>query len=203
MVILITALGIIGFGLLAFAVSRVLIHRRDRKLNEARFSRVQELFNAIDRSVPLTLDDVLPYAKNPATRELTYQLLAENGKQVLFPAEYMSIEKAAESNLVNWLEYPTELDAVPDEIIHEKRVTIDFDGKSNFLHYEVFRFRVNEPHWAASDGWMLGVVGPYFDDSQPYDFPNATFSRLSKVSDNITPEEEVRWVHENIAMRGE
>lgn len=79
-----------------------------------------------------------------------------------------------------------------------KKVAIDFDGKDNNAIYHVFRFKINEPHWAAQNGWMLGVVGPYFDDSKPYDFPHATFSRLDS---KISPEEEVHWVHKNIAMR--
>jgi hypothetical protein len=84
---------------------------------------------------------------------------------------------------------------------HVKRVTFDFDRQNNFVHYEVFKCRVNEPHWAAKDGWFLGVVGPYFDDSKPYDFPQATFSRIDSTIDKITPDEEAKWVHENISMR--
>jgi len=109
--------------------------------------------------------------------------------------------KSAESHLANWLEFPTELDAIPDEMEHIKRVSIDFDGQGNNVHYEVFKYRVNEPHWAAKDGWILGVVGPYFDDSEPYSPAVATFSRVSSTVDKMTPEEEARWVHENISMK--
>ncbi|HAB53405.1 MAG TPA: hypothetical protein DCE80_14740, partial [Ignavibacteriales bacterium] len=149
----------------------------------------------------LTQTDILPFAKNIKTRQLTFQLLNDHNKTDLFPKEFYSIEKAAESYLVNWLEFPTELDACPDEIEHIKRVTFDFDGNNNFVHYEVFKYRVNEPHWAAKDGWILGVVGPYFDDSKPYDFPQATFSRVSSTVDKVSPDEEAKWVHENISMR--
>ena len=83
---------------------------------------------------------------------------------------------------------------------HIKRVTIDYDGQSNFVHYEVFKFRM-EPHWAAKDGWLLGVVGPYFDDSQPYDPVGSTFSRLSSKFDLISADDEAKWVHDNIAKR--
>lgn len=111
------------------------------------------------------------------------------------------IVKGAESNLANWLEFPTELDACPDEMEHIKRVTFDFDGRNNNVHYEVFKYRVNEPHWAAKNGWMLGVVGPFFDDSKPYDHPGATFSRTGSTVDKVSPDEEAKWVHENISMR--
>jgi hypothetical protein len=59
-------------------------------------------------------------------------------------------------------------------------VTINFDEEGNKVDYHVFKYRVNEPHWAAKDGWMLGVVGPYFDDSKATDWPHSTFSRLQQ-----------------------
>jgi len=80
-----------------------------------------------------------------------------------------------------------------------KRVTIKYDN--NNVYYYVFKFKINEPHWAAKDGWMLGVVGPYFDDSKPYDFPSGTFSRLSSKYETTSPDDEAKWVHENISMK--
>lgn len=167
-----------------------------------KFYKINDLVNELkQKGDRLTEKEVFPYASNFSTREQTYQLLKENGRVSLFPQEYLTIIRGAESNLANWLEFPTELDACPDEIEHVKRVTIPFDDEGNLVHYEVFKYMVFEPHWAAADGWMLGVVGPYFDDTTPYDFPRATFSRMNSVSDAVTPEEEAKWVHENIAMR--
>ena len=97
---------------------------------------------------------------------MTFQLLKEHGKTALFPNEYLSIERSAESNLANWLEFPTELNSCPDEIEHLVKVTIGKDSKE--CHYHVFKFRVYEPHWAASKGWMLGVTGPYYSNSLHY-----------------------------------
>jgi hypothetical protein len=59
--------------------------------------------------------------------------------------------------LLFWLKFPTELDACPDEMEHVKRVTFDFNGRNHFVHFEVFRYRVNEPRRAAKAGWMPGV----------------------------------------------
>lgn len=55
-------------------------------------------------------------------------------------------------------------------------------------------------HWAAKNGWIIGVVGPYFDDSNPFDFPQATFSRVSSMLDKASPDDEAKWVHDNISM---
>jgi hypothetical protein len=195
-------IGLIIVAIAVFGVYRIVyIKRHYKRHNIERFDRVKELHNKLESGQKITENDVLPFAKNILTRQTAFQLLAEHDKTNLFPKEYNNLISGAESNLANWLEFPTELDACPDEIEHIKRVTIDFDGQNNFVHYEVFKCKVNEPHWAAKDGWFLGVVGPYFDDSKPYDFPHSTFSRISSTLDKVTPEEEAKWVHDNISNR--
>ena len=176
------------------------VNKQNLELNEKRFERIKPLADKFDSGQKPTIQDVKPYATNLGTREATYGLLKEKDALSLFPSDLLTIEKGAEANLATWLEFPTELDALPDEIEHLKKVTIPFD-KENSVHYHVFKFRVNEPHWAGKDGWMLGVVGPYFDDSKPYDFPGSTFSRLSSKLGTIEPEDEAKWVHENISMK--
>jgi hypothetical protein len=195
-------IGLIVLAIAVFGVYRIVyIKRQYKRHNIERFDRVKELHNKLESGQKITENDVLPFAKNILTRQTAFKLLADHNKTNLFPKEYNNLISGAESNLANWLEFPTELDACPDEIEHIKRVTIDFDGQNNFVHYEVFKCKVNEPHWAAKDGWFLGVVGPYFDDSKPYDFPHSTFSRISSTLDKVTPEEEAKWVHDNISNR--
>ncbi|MCF6308243.1 MAG: hypothetical protein L3J09_09825 [Flavobacteriaceae bacterium] len=164
-----------------------------------RFERIKPLQKKLGNGEEIKKEEVLEYAKDNKTRELTYQILYEHNKTELFPKEYLTIESGAESKLVNWLEFPTELDKTPDDIKHIEKVKIEFDGNNVFYH--VFKYMTNKPHWAAENGWMLGVVGPYFDDSKPYDFPAATFSRCSSKVGEIEPKDEVKWVHENIALK--
>jgi hypothetical protein len=193
--------------ILVFALSIFVLYRhikvtwQNEKLNQKRFDRIKPVYEKLINGEDLTKEEVFPFAENILTRETVYEVLKEYNRADLFPAEYYTIVKAAESNLAHWLEFPTELDACPDEMEHIKRVTFDFDGQNHFVHFEVFRYRVNEPHWAAKAGWMLGVAGPYFDDSEPYDFPAATFSRIGSMSNRITPDEEAKWVYENISKR--
>lgn len=202
MKIVFIVIGVLILALVLFIVYRLItVKRQNQKLNALRIDRVKELYEKLERGQELTEEDVLPFAENLLTREMAFQLLAEHDSTHIFPKEYNTLIKGAESNLANWLEFPTELDACPDEIKHIKRVTLDFDGQNNLVHYEVFKYRVNEPHWAAKDGWCIGVVGPYFDDSKPYDFPRSTFSRMDSTLDMVTPEEEAKWVHENISLR--
>ncbi|MDB5148750.1 MAG: hypothetical protein JWQ57_2770 [Mucilaginibacter sp.] len=188
--------------IIAFAAFRLFdVKKKKQKLELERSARILPLYQKAETAAGLTAEDVLPFAQNLLTRYDTFLYLKELDELNLFPEEYHTLIKGAESSLAQWLEFPTELDACPDEIEHIKRVTINFDGRSNFIHYEVFKYRVNPLHWAAEYVWILGVVGPFFDDSKPYDFPSATFSRVSSTIDKVTPEEEVKWVHENIAMR--
>ncbi|MCT3950056.1 DUF4303 domain-containing protein [Elizabethkingia anophelis] len=165
------------------------------------YKPIQELQNLLDSDKTITEQDVYPFTVKPSTRELTYQLLDEYNKTDLFPKEFYTIEKAAESNLVNWLVYPTELNAFPDELEYLQRISINSDEDDDAFHYEVFRYRINEPHWAAENGWMLGVVGPYYNESLPYDYPAATFSRTDSTTDKVTPEDEALWVHQNIFLQ--
>ena len=88
-------------------------------------------------------------------------MLKERNRLDLFPKELLTIERAAEANLAGWLEFPTELDAIPDEIEHVQRVAIPFD-KDNSVYYHTFKFRVNEPHWLQKMDGCLGSWGRIF-----------------------------------------
>ena len=186
---------------LAFLAYRIVkVRLQNRHLNAERWKRIAPLYKAIETSRGINEADVRPFAKDLATRWITLEFLRSFDLIELFPRELYSIEQTGMGNLATWLEFPTELDAIPNEIEHLKLVTIDFDDEGNKVFYHVYKFRIDDPHWAAENAWMLGVVGPYFDDSSPEDYPTATFSRLTKLDDN-TPDEEARWVHENVSLR--
>ena len=152
-------------------------------------------FNKLNTGDSLSGSEINDFAANMETRADLYNLLAEFNKESLFPREYYTFEKAAESVLTNWLVYPTELDTVPSKIELLKKV--DYPENDTTFIYYVFQFKTDEPHWAAKDGWMMGVVGPYFTNSKPYDWTTGTFSKFSKIKET-TPEKEVDWVHKNI-----
>lgn len=199
-VLLVVAL-ILGLIVVVAASLYIRARLRHRKLNDKRFERIRPLFDKLKRGEGLESGDVFPFAASYVTRNETFLLLNRCGKSDLFPVEYYSLIRASESQLANWLEFPTELDAIPDEIEYMRRVSMDPEGVGEWVHYEVFKYRVHEPHWAAEYGWILGVVGPYFDDSRPYDHAGATFSRVSSTVDTVSPEDEAQWVHAEIALK--
>jgi hypothetical protein len=138
--------------------------------------------------------DLERFAEARETRKVLYDRLEHHGKLDLFPAAYRTPEAMAEADLVAWLHHPNELAAVPDEI--ELMATLPVPGAASpGARYFLFRFRTKPPHWAASDGWMAGVAGPY-PPAAPFT-PHAagTFSRFDAY-DSRTPEEHVRLIHE-------
>ena len=155
----------------------------------------EDAFQKLNAGESLPQATIEKFAENLDTRADFYELLTKFNRQELFPKEYLSFEKAAESRLTTWLEYPTELDTIPSKIELLKRVEYA-DNDTTFTYY-VFRFKTDEPHWAAKDGWMIGVVGPYLKNSNPYDWTKGTFSKFSKISET-TPEKEVAWAHKYV-----
>jgi hypothetical protein len=102
----------------------------------------------------------------------------------------------AEANLIGWLNHPNELRSPPDQIELMKKVKAPrADG-----YYFVFRYRVEEPHWAAKDGWMAGVAGPYDLTGAPAPHARGTFSRF-EAYDSRTPEEHVEVTHRAVIER--
>lgn len=135
------------------------------------------------------------FAGNVETCKVLWETLDAFGRLELFPGEYRQWEHLAKADLVFWLCHPNELTSPPDEI--EVMATVDSPSSTaeQPAQYFVFRYRVNEPHWAAKDGWMAGVAGPYGISGDPQPHGQATFSRF-EAYDSRTPEEHVHVTHE-------
>jgi hypothetical protein len=165
-----------------------------KKLTAHKYSALKPLIAKLSSPDPLHEHDVMAIAQLPALRLMLYGILESYGRTDIFPKEFYTKEKGAESYLVDWLEFPTELGRTPDEILFLKNVTLDLPMQ---LHYCVFLFRASTPRWASKLSWMLGVCGPYNDQSSPFDIPQKIFSRFNQA-DLVDPEAEVQWVHEQI-----
>jgi len=141
-------------------------------------------------------------AADPDVRNTLYNELREKGMQDIFPAEFRTFEAHAESELVYWLCHPNELQQPPDQIELMKVVTMPSGTSLGDVDYYLFRFSVNPPHWAADEGWMAGVAGPYIK-GHPLDEQGtgATFSEF-EAYEALTPERHVQYYHERAAARG-
>ncbi len=144
-------------------------------------------------------------------RNSLYETLVKIGRTDLMPATFVDQGKFAESNMVRWLAYPTELDRTP----HEIELMETFDSPDGAQRYYLFRFRTREPHWAAEDGWMAGLSGPFEVAKMPTtEAGGDTFSTFTKW-DEKTPadhfaeitglmkESRARWGENAEAAEGE
>jgi hypothetical protein len=139
------------------------------------------------------VEDVAGHAE---MRNWLYINLKQLGKSSLFPESYRTQKAFAEADMVHWLIFPTELNRAPDEIELMKVVTVDTGLPDGIYDYYLFRFRTKEPHWAAKDGWIAGVSGPYLRKDEPTTEPlGGTFSTFTKW-DAKTPEEHVGDIRE-------
>lgn len=173
------------------------VKRRLRKLAKQKYKIVEPFIDKLKAHEIPEENEVNALAKNPSFRHSLFRILDAYGRKDLFPVEYYTHEKAAESFLVSWLEFPTELGNPPQQIELLKKVSLI---EEESLDYYVFKFRTTVPLWAARLNWMLGVSGPYGQATMPYDVPLRVFSRFN-VLDSISPENEAQWVHENIGRR--
>lgn len=134
-------------------------------------------------------------AGSAETRNWLYKRLVKLERSELFPEAFFSQKAFAESDMVNWLIFPTELARVPDEIELMKIVSIP-TPRNGPLDYYVFRYRTHAPHWAAKAGWTAGIAGPYLQKNAPSQKSYGdTFSSFDPW-ESKTPEEHVGNIRE-------
>jgi hypothetical protein len=122
-------------------------------------------------------EDLTDVAASAEVRNYLFDELKTLGKLSLFPEKFGTQAALAESDMVNWLIYPTELGCAPDEI--ELMHVGAFDTEDGLADYYVFRFRTFEPSWGVKHGWMAGVSGPFLQKDAPStEAYGDTFSRF-------------------------
>lgn len=130
-------------------------------------------------------------AASPEMRNRLYKALEKLDRLELFPEKFGNQLAFAESDMVEWLVFPTELGRPPQEIELIETVTINAPEPDGVIEYYVFRFRTEEPNRADS-GWMAGISGPYRVKEQPTPHGlGETFSQFERA-DECPPEEHVR-----------
>lgn len=138
-------------------------------------------------------EDAMKIAADSESRNWFYDNLKRVGKVELFPEEYKNQKAFAESNMVDWLIYPTELGRVPDAI----ELMNVFDTEEE--EYYLFRFKCDSVEASKEDGWMAGVSGPFSKNEMPTTLAGGyTFSHFEKW-ESKTPEEHLNSIVDNIS----
>ncbi len=135
------------------------------------------------------------FAANTETCKVLWEVLEAYERLDAFPDEHRTWEHLAKADITFWLGHPNELGASPDELKLMTTVESPSATTEQPAVYYVFRYRVHEPHWAAKDGWMAAIAGPYDPAGDPYPHGPGTFSRFESW-DSRTPEKHVRVTHE-------
>lgn len=158
--------------------------------------RLFALLSLVRLGKPADPNALREVAHDPETRILLLASLNELRRADLFPGSELTQEKLAESDMVNWLTFPTELARAPDQIELMSTVERDLGQDHEVLVYYVFRFRTEPPHWSANDGWMAGISGPFPKSQFPtIDSLGDTFSTFTKW-DEFTPDEHLASVQD-------
>ncbi len=170
---------------------------RDEKL----IARVDPLKKRIEAGETVTLQEVAVLAARPENRFVLFAMLRHMKRSDLLPGNYSSSAAQGESALAYWLMHPNELQEAPAAIELVETIKKPIDGREAELH--VYRYRMPEGHWAAQNGWMLGVAGPMPKAGEPYsEMPGAFARGESDLEGKVQPAELVDWYVDMLRQKG-
>ncbi len=138
-----------------------------------------------------TLEEVEQVANQSFARPLLYELLKHFEKLDLFPQHLATQEAQAEAILAYWMMHPNELQDAPNRVELVEEVARKLDGQA--CSYFVLRYEMADGHWAAKDGWLLGLAGPFFKGDVPYSGVAGAFSRCGDKYGDTTAADLVDW----------
>ena len=148
------------------------------------------IIRTLQRNQSPTSEEIYPLAADPQTRQNLFHILKSYHKTNLFPDEFYNFKDAAETNLVNWLLYYSNIRKAPSQIEFIRTVVVHDDVKYT---YYVFKFRLSDLE-GGQTSWLVGASGPYLPESKPFDWPKATFSRLTPL-DEKELQTEISYIH--------
>ena len=169
--------------------------QRDAKLQKLLEPLAQKLANR----EPISAEEVHQLCEKPQLRPFLYDVLKKSNKLELFPQEYLSLPEQGAAVLSYWMMHPNELQDAPAEIELLETVEREIEGKP--CTFFVYRYRMSPGHWAAGDGWLVGLAGPFFADDPPYPQTASGFSRVGDSPDKLQPAEFVDWYIQALGLR--
>ena len=139
----------------------------------------------VQLGAPVPPEKLHAVAASAETRRWLFNRLQELNRLELYPQAFASQAALAESEMVDWLMFPTELGCPPDEIQLVGIYEIETD--EGIAEAYMFRFRMED------EPWEVGLAGPYLKAEQPAAFGmGATFSRFEKWAEYTLDEHVAR-----------
>jgi hypothetical protein len=169
---------------------------RDEKL----FARLDPVGEKIEAGQTVTPQEIAAVAAKPEIRYMLFTALRHMKKPELLPTGYSTSIAQGESALAYWMMHPNELQDAPEVIEFVETVKRPVDGRDADFH--VYRYKMPNGHWAAKDGWLLGLAGPMPVDAEPYSNLPGAFSRVSDTYEKTKPGELVDWYVDMLRQKG-
>jgi len=160
--------------------------QRDRKI----YSQLEGVVQSLEAGHEVTQAQVTDLGNRHELRGLLYGFLKQRERLDLVPEEWRTMESQAKAQLAYWMMHPNELcdPAEQMEIVEIQQRTL---GERN-AQFVCLKYRMPPEHWAGSQ-WQLGVAGPYFANSLPYDGEAGAFARVGDLEGEVSPGELIDW----------
>jgi len=195
------AVGVVAVLLVLFIVWRwPSVGRGMRQRGEKLFVRLDPVANRIETGQPVSPQEIEALAARPEIRLMLFHMLREMKHPELLPTKYSSSVAQGESALAYWMMHPNELQEAPEVIELVETVKRPIDGQDADFH--VYRYKMPAGHWAAKDGWILGLTGPMKPGVEPYSEMPGAFSRVGDIEGKMKPSELVDWYIGTLRQKG-
>ncbi len=201
MAIFLTTLGVI-VGLIVILVLWLVVRtfrgatKRDKRL----FASIEPIIRRLSEGETVSRDEVAALAARPELRYMLYASLRAANRADLLPSGTASSVEEGACSLAYWMMHPNELHDAPELIEHVETLKRPVDGGEASFH--VYRYKMPTGHWAAANDWMLGLVGPVQENTEPYQDRSPAFSRVSDLDGKTMPDELVDWYVDMLRKKG-
>jgi hypothetical protein len=172
------------------------MRQRDEKL----LVRLDPVAKRMEAGEVVSPQEIEVLAASPEIRFMLFAMLREMKRPELFPAKYSSSVAQGESALGYWMMHPNELQDAPEAMELVETLNRTVDGQETEFH--VYRYKMPVGHWAAKDGWILGLAGPIRHGVEPYSEMLGAFSRAGDMDGKVKPSELVDWYIDILRPKG-
>ena len=176
------------------------VGRGMRQRDERLLVRLDPLGMKIDADQSISPQEIEALAARPEMRFMLFGMLRRMKHPELLPTKYSSSAAQGESALAYWMMHPNELQDAPETIELVETLKRPIDGEDAEFH--VYRYKMPASHWAAKDGWILGLAGPMDRAGEPYEQMPGAFSRVGDAYDKVKPSELVDWYVGMLRQKG-
>jgi hypothetical protein len=187
--------------LIAFIIWRLTsVGRGMRQRDERLLVLLDPIGKKIETGQAVSVQEIEALAACPEIRFMLFAMIREMKRSELLPTKYSSSVAQGESALAYWMMHPNELQDAPEAIELAETVKRSIDGQDADFH--VYRYKMPTGHWAAKDGWILGLAGPMKHGIEPYSERPSAFSRAGDIDGKVKPVELVDWYVGMLRQKG-